>query len=151
MSKGILSAGLRIGYAVGETAPTTGYTWLKEVKSIPQASSEPSTHQVTDLDELERHVTIGGLLGEVGTLGLTMNLEDGVVTAWEALLTAYEGLSGESKLWFTIEHPKITKANFFTGRPYPLPTYGGDVDAPLETTGTIAVESEITVADKATD
>ena len=150
MSVGILSAGLKIGYATGTTRPTSGYTYLPEVKDIPQSTTEASTHQVTDFNEMYQHVSIGGLLGEPGNIQITMNRNDTAVTAWEKMLNTFEEMTAGTKMYFTIEHPSLSDADFFSGKPYPLSTIGGSVDSPLEMTGTIAVESSFELADRAT-
>jgi len=165
MSVGILSAGLKIGYATGTTRPTSGYTYLPEVKDIPQSTTEASTHQVTDFNEMYQHVSIGGLLGEPGNIQITMNRNDTAVTAWEKMLSTFEEMTAGTKMYFTItfeemtagtkmyftiEHPSLSDADFFSGKPYPLSTIGGSVDSPLEMTGTIAVESSFELADRAT-
>lgn len=140
----ILSAGTSIGYAVETTAgtrPTSGYTVIPEVKTIPSVDQEPSTHQVTPLSESVQHQSIKGLKAEPGTIGIVMNLMDETVTAWETMVTAYEALSDGKKMWFEIKHPKLAKSVFFQGEPIALGGYGSEVDSPLEQTGYISVES----------
>ena len=54
MANEISTAGILLKYAVETTAgtrPTTGFTQIPNVKSIPEFNAEPSNLEVTDLSD----------------------------------------------------------------------------------------------------
>ena len=138
MSQRMISAGMTLQYAVETTKgtrPTTGYTTVPEIKSIPSFNPQPENVQSTTLTETEFHTYVKGLKSLDGSLGFLANLTDDLVTAWEALLTAYEAAEESGKaVWFAIVHPKLAKATYFTGEPSAIGIDEASVGAMLETT-----------------
>ena len=64
MSVRLSTAGIKFGYAVESTSgtkPTTGYTYIPELKEIPEINPEPSLLETTTLDETEFRTYIAGL------------------------------------------------------------------------------------------
>ena len=54
MANEFSTAGIQLGYAVEATAgtrPTTGYTNIPGIKSMPEFNPEPSSLEVTDLSD----------------------------------------------------------------------------------------------------
>ena len=71
------TAGIKMGYAVEETAgtmPTTGYTVIPSLKSIPSLNPAPDTLETTDLSQTEYKTYIDGLKDLGGALTFTANL-----------------------------------------------------------------------------
>lgn len=138
MSRRVSTAGMYLAYCVETTAgtrPTSGYTKVPEVKSIPSFNPQPETIQSTTLEEEVYHTYVEGLKDLGGVLGFTANLTDDLVTAWEAVNTAYETAAAAGKaMWFVIVHPKLAKATYFTGDPAPLGLNEAAVGAMAETT-----------------
>lgn len=130
------SAGVSIGYAVEATAgtrPTTGYTNIPSVKSIPDFNPEPSSLETTDLSQTEWKTYIPGLKDVGGALAITCNLTATFKTAWETLVTAADTAKGTNKAtWFVVKIPGMTDSFYFAGLPSPLGLKAIDVDSVLE-------------------
>lgn len=136
MANELSTAGALVKYAVESTAgtrPTTGYTVIPNIKSIPDLNPEPSTLEVTDLSDTEWKRYIPGLKDPGGALAFNANNTDAFQTAWAALVTAAESAAADNKAtWFEIWIPGLTKSFFFAGIPSPLGLAAMDVDAVLE-------------------
>lgn len=136
MSIRLSTAGIKIGYAVETTAgtrPTTGYTYLTEIKEIPEINPEPSQLDTTTLDETEFRTYIPGLKDLGSALPLTANLTQDFKTAWETMVTASETAKADNKAtWFVIVIPNITEACYFQGEPTSLGVPAASVDSVLE-------------------
>lgn len=132
------TAGVRMYYAVETTAgtrPTSGWTEINEIKSIPEMNPEPSALQTTPLAETEYHTYIPGLKDLGGALGFTMNLTRQSKDDWEAFVDAYDtGASTGMNTWVVIVIPGLEESVFFTGQPSPLGVPAMEVDAVLEAT-----------------
>lgn len=130
------SAGVSIGYAVEATAgtrPTTGYTNIPSVKSIPDFNPEPSSLETTDLSQTEWKTYIPGLKDVGGALAITCNLTAAFKTAWESLVSAADTAKESSKAtWFVVKIPGMTDSFYFAGVPSPLGLKAIDVDSVLE-------------------
>lgn len=129
------TAGVLLKYACETTAgtrPTTGYTQIPNIKSIPDFNPEPESLEVTDLSDTEWRRYIPGLKDPGGALAFTANLTTGFKTAWEALVTAAETAAGTGKAtWFEIMVPSFGSF-FFAGIPSSLGMTAMDVNAVLE-------------------
>ena len=138
MSQRVSTAGMFLAYCVGTTAgthPTTGWTKIPEIKSMPSFNPQPETIQSTTLGETEYHTYVEGLKDLGGALEFTANLTDGLMTAWESVNTAYaSAVSASKELWFVVAHPKLAKATFFTGDPAPIGMNEATVGSMAETT-----------------
>ena len=130
------SAGVEFAYAVESTAgtmPTTGYTKLTGIKSIPDLNPEPSSLETTTLDETEWKTYISGLKDPGGALAFGANNTEQFHTDWSELVSAAETAKAEGKsVWYAVVIPGLTKAFFFAGSPSPLGLSGIEVDAVLE-------------------
>lgn len=132
--------GVRFFYKVEATAgtkPTSGYTELKGIKSIPALNSAPDTLDTTTLNETEYKTSIPGLKDMGGSLSFTFNLSQYIKDAWDALMTAYEaGVSSTpaKATWFLIVIPGLTEGLYFPGQPsnMGLPELGVNSVAEIE-------------------
>lgn len=135
MSLELSTAGVLLKYACETTAgtrPTTGYTQIPNIKSIPDFNPEPESLEVTDLSDTEWRRYIPGLKDPGGALAFTANLTTGFKTAWETLVTAATTAAASSKAtWFEIMVPSFGSF-FFAGIPSSLGMTAMDVNAVLE-------------------
>ena len=130
------TAGIKLQYAVESTAgtrPTSGYTEITGIKSIPDLNPEPSSLQTTDLSATEYHTFIPGLKDIGGAIEITANMHDTFQTAWETLVSAAEAAAADEKAtWFEVVIPSVTKTFFFSGVPSDLGLSALGVDEVLE-------------------
>lgn len=135
MAQELSTAGVLLKYAVEATAgtrPTTGYTTVPNIKSIPDFNPEPESLEVTDLSDTEWRRYIPGLKDPGGALAFSANLTTGFKTAWEALVSAFETAKESGKAtWFEIAVPSFGSF-YFAGYPSPLGMTAMDVNAVLE-------------------
>ena len=154
MSQRFSTLGMKLQYCVETTAgtrPTTGYTEIPEVKSVPDLNPQPNGIDVTPLSETGYVQYVDGLKDVGGVLAFTANLNEALMTAWATLITAYTTGQGTSKAtWFCVTHPSLSKAVFFEGKPVPLGLSGAEVNSALETTLYIAPNSAPTMETKPT-
>ena len=137
MSERFSTAGMLLVYAVEATAgtrPTTGYTKIPEVKSMPSFNPAPETIQSTTLEETEYHTYVEGLKDLGGALEFGANLTADLISAWETCNTAHDALTEGKAMWFAVVHPKLEKAVFFKGDPSPLGLNEATVGSMAETT-----------------
>lgn len=137
MALEISTAGILIKYAVESTAgtrPTTGYTAIKGVKSIPEFNPEPNMLDCTPLEEQAYHRYIEGLKDVGGAWGLTVNDYDDFRTSWAAVMAAQAALTNGKVMWFEIYVPGISSkpSFFFSGKPSELGFGGAEVDSVYE-------------------
>ena len=137
-NQAVVSAGTAIKWAVEAEAgvrPTTGYKLIPNVKSISGFSEEPNMLQTTDLSEPDSHTYVRGLKDKSDAVSLGMNLNQYLITAWNALYQAYqEALAAGKGMWFAITFPNgFEDAYYFRGEPVALGFSDIDVDSPLET------------------
>lgn len=141
MAINLSTAGVQLQYAVETTAgtrPTTGYTRIKGIKSTPSLNPSPDALETTTLDELEYKTYIDGLKDVGGAIEFTFNLTEELITAWDALMTAYEaGKVAGKATWFTIVVPGLTNSFYFTGNPSAMGLPETSVNSVLEITNYI--------------
>jgi len=147
MALDFISAGMAVKYCVETTAgtrPTSGYTEIPGVKSIPEFGGEPNTVQTTTLAAKKFHTYVMGLQDPGGSIGLTVNDRSDFRTAWTALMTAYSGLTGGKQIWFEFAYPEDSglESFYFTGTPAELSFGGAEVDEVLENTAYIVPTGE---------
>ena len=135
------TAGIKMGYAVEETAgtrPTAGYTRIYGIKSTPSLNPAPDTIETTTLDELEYKTYVDGLKDLGGALEFTFNLTEELIGKWDDLMTAYETARADGKqTWFAIVIPGLSEAFFFPGNPSSMGLPETSVNAVLEITNYI--------------
>ena len=141
MAINLSTAGVQLQYAVETTAgtrPTTGYTRIKGIKSTPSLNPSPDALETTTLDELEYKTYIDGLKDVGGAIEFTFNLTEELITAWDALMEAYEtGKTTGKATWFTIVVPGLTDSFYFTGNPSSMGLPETSVNTVLEITNYI--------------
>lgn len=135
MSLELSTAGILLKYAVETTKgarPTTGYTTIPNVKSLPEFNPEPSTLDVTDLSDTVWKRYIPGLKDPGGALSVSVNMTTAFKTAWESLVTAAKtGLESDKSTWFEFYVPDFGSF-YFSGMPSELAFAGAEVDGVFE-------------------
>lgn len=136
MSQRYSTAGMFLCYAVGDanTRPTSGYTTIPEVKSMPSFNPAPETIDSTTLLETEYRTYVEGLKDLGGALEYGANLTADLITAWASCNTAHDSMASTSAMWFAVVHPKLESAVFFQGDPAPLGLNEATVGGMAETT-----------------
>lgn len=131
------TAGVRLYFAAEENIgvrPTTGWTEITEIKSIPELNPEPDNLETTTLAETEWKTYIPGLKDPGGALSFTANLTEQSMSEWEAVVEAYETAASTGlSVWYVIVIPGLTKSLYFTGQPTPMGMPAMEVSAVLET------------------
>lgn len=131
------TAGVKLYYAAETTKgtrPTSGWSQISEIKSIPELNPEPGTLETTTLEETEWRTYIPGLKDLGGALAFGANLTEDSMTEWDGVVEAAEtAASGGLATWFVIVIPGLTKSLYFTGKPSPMGMPGMEVDSVLET------------------
>ena len=118
MVAGLSTLGIKFGYAAESTAGTmpTSFTELNRVNSVGGITITPEQIDASALiDQITRYVA--GRSDTGGTVNVTVNIQDEVVTEWETLISAYEALTGGKKMWFCLKHPSMTKGFCFSAQP----------------------------------
>ena len=140
MANEFSTAGITLKYAVeatGGTRPTSGYTAIPGIKSMPEFNPEPSSLEVTDLSDTIWKRYIDGLKDPGGALGFLANFTSDFKTAWQTMYTAAEtALATNKATWFEIAIPNM-ESFYFAGRPSELGFGGAEVDAVAEVTAYI--------------
>lgn len=135
MALELSTAGISLKYAVESVAgtrPTSGYTAIPGVKSIPSFNPEPNNLEVTDLQDAEWKRYIPGLKDPGGAIGITVNHYSAFRTAWETMLSAYAtGKAADKALWIEIAIPG-EDSFYFGAVPSALGFNGAEVDSVLE-------------------
>ena len=89
-------------------------------------------------NETEYKTYVDGLKDLGGALEFTFNLTQELVTAWDALMTAYEtAKEGSKAIWFAIVIPGLEEAFAFTGNPSAMGVPAAEVSSVLEITNRI--------------
>ena len=124
--------GVKIKYCVaasaGASRPTTGYTNIPDVKSIPEINLTPSTLEVTNLvDKFKRYIP--GVQDPGTDFAMTGNVTSALKSLWASLCTAAASAwaSGIST-WFEISIPNFDSF-YFAGMPVDLGLSAQGVDA----------------------
>lgn len=126
--------GVKLGYCVETTAgsrPTTSYTNIPDIKSIPAIDLTPSKLDVTNLvDQYKRY--INGVMDAGSDVNVTGNLTASLKTVWNSLVSAAETAweSGKST-WFEVSIPGFDSF-FFAGIPTQMGFNQMGVDAVAE-------------------
>ena len=123
--------GVKIKYCVETSAgtrPTTGYTNIPDVKSIPEIHLTPSTLEVTNLvDKFKRYIP--GVQDPGTDFAMTGNMTSSLKTLWASLISAATSAwaSGKST-WFEVAIPNF-ESFYFAGVPVDLGLSSQAVDA----------------------
>lgn len=136
MANELSTAGVTVGYAfetVSGTRPLSGYQRVPGVKSTPDLNPEPSSLEVTTLEDEEWKRYILGLKDPGGALPFTCNNTNEFQAAWYTLCKLAEAAQEDDlATWFAISVPGMTESFFFSAIPSALGVIGMDVDAVAE-------------------
>ena len=118
MEAGISTLGITFGYGVESTASTkpSTFTQLNRINNIGGITIEP---EQIDASALEDAVTryVKGRTDTGGSFPITVNFTPETKEEWEALITAYKGLSGGKRMWFETIIPSFEDAFFVVAQP----------------------------------
>lgn len=138
MSERFSSAGMYLCWAPEATKgvrPTTNFTRLHEIKSMPSFNPAPETIESTTLDETEYKTYVKGLKDLGGALEYGANMTDDLLDEWDDVISAFNtAVAAQKRLWFAVVHPYLTKAVFFTGDPSSIGLNEVSVGSMAETT-----------------
>lgn len=116
---GVSTLGVTFSYGVETTAGTkpTSFKLLTRINTIGGVSVEPEQIDASALeDALTRYIKgradVGG-----GSMPVTINYTDETQAEWDALIDAYQALSGGKRMWFQTIIPGITKSSFVVAQP----------------------------------
>ena len=134
MSLEFNTIGVKVNYCVETTAgtrPTSGYTNIPDIKSIPDINLTPSNIDVTNLvDKYKRYIS--GVKDAGSDIALTANLTADLKTKWAALVSAAAtAWAGGKSTWFEVAIPGFDSF-FFAGIPSELGMNSIGVDAVIE-------------------
>ena len=150
----ISTAGIIVAYAFETTAntrPTTGWTHIPGIKSIPSLNEQPNMIDTTTLDELATRVGVPGLKGLPTGTNFTASWTDALIKQWADVMSKYETAKSSGKqMWITVVVPGITDAFYFSAIPSALDLPAAGVEAAAEIDIYITPTSERTMAAKPT-
>ena len=126
--------GVKLGYCVEASAgtrPTSGYTNIPDIKSIPAIDLTPSKLEVTNLiDKYRRFIT--GVLDAGDSIDVNANLTAALKTAWASLVSAAASAwTSQKSTWFEISIPNFDSF-YFAGIPSEMGVGELGVDAVAE-------------------
>lgn len=138
MALELLTAGITVKYAVESTAgsrPTSGYTVIPGVKSIPEFGNDAPTVETTTLANLVSKSYIPSLKDPGGAVSLTVNDTEAFRDAWDTMMTAY-ATAKASGLGLWVEYAYPTGSDFdsfyYPAEPTAYGFGGADVDEVIE-------------------
>lgn len=109
------TAGIMVGYGIEEIAGTkpTKFINIPNPKSIPDTNPEPSTYDVTSLNDTTWKRYIQGLKDIGGALAITFGMSQVFLDLWDEICDEYEeGVETGKRMWIEFYHPKLNKAFF---------------------------------------
>ena len=126
--------GVKLKYCVEASAgsrPTSGYTNIPDIKSIPAIDLTPSKLEVTNLiDKYRRFIT--GVLDAGDSIDVNANLTATLKTAWASLISAATSAwASQKSTWFEISIPNFDSF-YFAGIPSEMGVGELGVDAVAE-------------------
>ena len=139
----MLANGATIGYAAipsSGTTPPTSFTNIPDLKELPDLGAEPELVDNTALSDSIRHNELG--IGDPGSLDFTFRYDN---SSSNASYRVAKGLTG--KKYFQV---KLHDNTTFTFIAEPTTRVaGGGVNDPIEFVMSLALHSDITIADPA--
>ena len=148
------TAGIAVAYAFEMTAgtrPTSTYTHIAGISSIPEMNESPEMIDTTTLDELVEHVGVPGLKGLPSATGFTANYTEKLDQQWSDLMKKYEQAEAAGlRMWATVVIPGVTKAFYFPVKPTYLGVPAADVGNVLSITLYLTKVGEVKQAEKPT-
>ena len=132
MAGEITSAGIKVKYCVETTAgtkPTSGFTEIPDVISLPALDSAPESLECTPLSETTWKRYVLGLKDPGSSVDIEANDTTAFRTAWTAMATASAtGKASNKATWFEIYIPG-RDSFYFTGEPSDLGFAGASVNS----------------------
>lgn len=125
---GISTIGAKFGYAVETTKGTkpAAFTALERCNSIAGIEISVETIDASALEDTKTHY-IPGRTDPGDSFNVTFNFTAEVQTQLDAMITAYEGLTGGKRMWFDVWIPGLTDSCYIVGAPpkaLPMPEVG---------------------------
>jgi len=122
---GLSTLGVKIGYAASVNSPSA----LAELSRINAIGGISLSTEAIDASSLVDEVTrrVAGRADTDETLPVTVNVTDATITEWQAVITAFNGLTTGQELWFEVYHPRLTNGFWFKAEPpkkLPMPEMG---------------------------
>lgn len=146
MGIALSTIGIKVSYAVETTAgtrPTTGFTHIPDLKSIPSINPAPNTEDASTFDNLEYTSYISLLKDIGGALEISANFTQELFDVWDAMVDAYEeAIATEKKTWFCFDIPGFDKAAYIAVEPARMGIPEAEANALLSTTVYITPISE---------
>jgi hypothetical protein len=130
----LTSIGAVVSYNVGTdltTKPTTAYTKLIGLKSIPDMNPAPNTADATTFENKEYTTKVDLLKEMPDTIEFTAVLSQAMYDAWEAMVASY---SVTTPIWLCIDIEGLDKSVFIPVKPISLGMPSVDVNAVVEIT-----------------
>lgn len=132
MAGEITSAGIKLKYCVETTAgtkPTSGYTEIPDVISLPAMDSAPEALECTPLSETVWKRYVLGLKDAGSSVDVEANDTTAFRTAWTTMSTASAtGKASSKATWFEISIPS-RDSFYFTGEPADLGFSGASINS----------------------
>ena len=132
MAGEITSAGIKVKYCVETTSgtkPTSGYTEIPDVISLPALDSAPEALECTPLSETVWKRYVLGLKDPGSSVDIEANDTSAFRTAWTTMATASATAKASNKAtWFEIYIPG-RDSFYFTGAPADLGFSGASVNS----------------------
>lgn len=140
------TAGIQFGYAIETTAGEKPDEFINvpNPKSIPDFNPEPSTYDVTSLNDLEWKRYISGLKDVGGALGITFGMSEVFRKMWQKICSDVDAVKEDNKrMWVEFYHPKLSDGFFFTAEPADMGWSAADTDSAWDATVNITPTGEI--------
>ena len=131
----LTTIGVKVGWAVGEigTKPTA-FTQLFRVKKVGGINLETDKIDITALESDIKEYA-GGLADTGGSWPITIGLSDDTITAWDAILTAYETAKASGKsIWWDVFFPGLAKSFYIVAEPGLIPMPDIDLSSAADIT-----------------
>ena len=132
------TAGIRVGYAFESTSgtrPTSGYTNLPNVKSIPDMNPTPNALDITSLNDTEWKRYMEGLKDMGGSLGLTFGMSQAFYDLWENICDSDDSHKASGlRTWLVFYVPGLSDSFFMPVDPARIGMPAAEVDAVLDVT-----------------
>ena len=145
--------GVKIGYAVSETRPTqwkkstisslgdAGFTRIEGFKSTPDFNAAPNSVDVTTFENQISTSKLGLLKEAADNYEFKAVLSQGFADDWKTAVSTYaskvkgtDNVDGKKRMWWVIEVPGYSDAQYFSGEPMALSLSGLEVNNSIEIT-----------------
>ena len=110
--------------------PTSGYTSIPGVKSIPEFGTDINTLETTTTDETVCKTYIAGLNDPGGALGLTVNDYAAFRSEWNSMYSAWNASKSTHVVWVEYTAPAGSGMDsfYYPAQPTPLGFGGAEPD-----------------------